>query len=138
MIEGKIRSTTKVGLDKSSPYKHSICHIYYGFSAIHLNLWLFSNTNAIIPVSPRGAKKIPSLCSEQAVRSAVASAAWQSHPIKTRLPRSLRSLAMTIYCMRLPRPFRARNGHNTHKVELCIFIFKVTIPIEIAYFMFFC
>ena len=28
-----------------------------------------ANTNAIIPVSPGGAKKIPSLCSEQAVRS---------------------------------------------------------------------
>jgi hypothetical protein len=28
-----------------------------------------TNTNAIIRVSPRGAKKIPSLCSEQAVRS---------------------------------------------------------------------
>jgi len=26
-------------------------------------------------------------------------------------------------------PLVARNGHNTHKVELCIFIFKVTIPI---------
>ena len=56
---------------------------------------IYTNANAIIPVSSRGAKKIPSLCSEQAVRSAVASAAWQSHPIKTRSPRSLRSLAMT-------------------------------------------
>ena len=75
-------------------------------------------------MSSQGAKKIPSLCSEQAVRSAVASAAWQSHPVNViarsvatrqsqpffkRLPRSLRSLAMTIYCIILPRPFRTRN-----------------------------
>ena len=90
VIEGKIHSTTKVGLDVSSPYKYSIYHIYYGFSAIHLNFWLFSNTNAIIPLPSRGAKKIPSLCSKQALRSAVASAAWQSHPIKTRLQRAFR------------------------------------------------
>jgi len=43
MIEGKIRSTTKTGLDKSSPYKYSICHIYSVFSAIHLNFLLFSS-----------------------------------------------------------------------------------------------
>ena len=30
---------------------------------------MLPNTTAIIPVSSRGAKKIPSLCSEQAVRS---------------------------------------------------------------------
>ncbi len=73
------------------------------------------NTNAIIPVSSRGAKKIPSLCSEQAVRShtvnviARSVATRQSQPFFMRLPRSLCSLAMTIYCKRLPRPFRARN-----------------------------
>ncbi len=52
-----------------------------------------SNTNAIILGSSRREKRIPSLCSEQAMRSAVASAAWQSHRIKTKLL----------------RPFRARN-----------------------------
>ncbi len=52
-------------------------------------------------MSSRGAKKIPSLCSEQAVRShtvnviARSVATRQSHPIKTRLP----------------RPFRARNDN---------------------------
>jgi hypothetical protein len=33
----------------------------------------------------------------------------QSQPFFKRLPRSLRLPAMTIYCKRLPRPFRARN-----------------------------
>ncbi len=52
-----------------------------------------TNTKAIIPVSLRGAKKIPSLCSEQAVRSRL---------YRMRLPRCARNGG-------LPRPFRARN-----------------------------
>ena len=52
-----------------------------------------SNANAIIPVSSRGAKKIPSLCSEQAVRS---------RNKRLRLPCFDRNDG-------LPRPFRARN-----------------------------
>ena len=54
---------------------------------------IIANTNAIIPVSSRGAKKIPSLCSEQAVRSRL---------YRMRLPRCARNGG-------LPRPFRARN-----------------------------
>jgi len=99
---------------------HSLLHLFSGYKGNRK----FINTNTIIPVSSRGAKKIPSLCSEQAERShkvnviARSAATRQSHPIKTRLPCFLRSLAMTIYCKRLPRctrngglprPFRVRN-----------------------------
>ena len=59
-----------------------------------------TNTNEIIPVSSRGAKKIPSLCSEQAVRFRL---------YGMRLPRCARNGG-------LPRPFRARDGHINHKM----------------------
>jgi len=57
------------------------------------------DTNAIIPVSSRGAKKIPSLCSEQAVRS---------HTVNV-IARSVTTRQSQPFFMRLPRPFRARN-----------------------------
>jgi len=50
--------------------------------------------NAIFNVSSRGAKKIPSLRSEQAWRSSVASETKQSHQLR-----------------KLLRPFRARNDN---------------------------
>ncbi len=56
---------------------------------------LSTNTKAIIPVSSRGAKKIPSLCSEQAVRS---------RNKRLRLPRFARNDG-------LAHPFRARNDN---------------------------
>jgi hypothetical protein len=59
-----------------------------------------SNANAIIPVSSRGAKQIPSLCSEQAVRS---------HKISCHCEERSDEAISTFFPMRLPRPFRARN-----------------------------
>jgi len=73
------------------------------------------NTNAIIPVSSRGAKKIPSLCSEQAEQSHTINCHCEERSdeaISTffpkRLPRYARNDANR---MRLPRPFRARNDN---------------------------
>ncbi len=59
-------------------------------------------------MSSRGAKNIPSLCSEQSVRSAVASAAWQSHTVNV-IARSVATRQSQPFFKRLPRPFRARN-----------------------------
>ena len=78
------------------------------------------NTNAIIPVSSRGAKKIPSLCSEQAVRSRL---------YRMRLPRCTRNGG-------LPRPFRARNDivKKIYYVYIST-LYKMFVPICQNYFI---
>ena len=81
------------------------------------------NTNAIIPVSSQGAKKIPSLCSEQAVRShtvnviARSVATRQSQPFFMRLPRFARNDTGTGL---IASPFQGSQWHC--KNIYCVYI----------------
>ncbi len=90
-----------------------------------------TNTKAIIPVSSRGAKKIPSLCSEQAVRSHKIICHCEERSdeaISAFFPKKLPRFARNdTNRMRLPR--FARNGGLPRSFRACNDIVKYILSL---------